>query len=37
VTMLDNDSNPISYPTRLGSTAILFQDEGSATGMTVPH
>jgi hypothetical protein len=37
VTMLDNDDNPISYPTLLGSTAILFQDEGSATGMTVPH
>jgi hypothetical protein len=37
VTMLDDDNNPISYPTLLGPTAILFQDEGSATGMTVPH
>jgi len=30
LTMLDNSNNPISYPTLLGTTAIWFQDEGSA-------
>lgn len=30
VTMLDNSGNAISYPTLLGSSAIWFQDEGSA-------
>jgi hypothetical protein len=30
LTMEDNSGNPISYPTKLGSTAILFQDEGTA-------
>jgi hypothetical protein len=29
-TMLDNNSQPISYPTLFGTQAILFQDEGSA-------
>lgn len=28
--MLDNSGNPISYPTLLGPTAFLMQDEGSA-------
>lgn len=30
LTMLDNSGKPISYPTLLGSTSILLQDEGSA-------
>jgi len=30
VTLLDNSSNPISYPTPLGVNAIWMQDEGSA-------
>jgi len=30
VTMLDNSSNPISYPTPLGVNAIWMQDEGLA-------
>ena len=30
LTMLDNGGNPISIPTLLGPSAILFQDEGSA-------
>jgi hypothetical protein len=30
LTMDDDSDNPISYPTKLGSTAILFQDEGTA-------
>ena len=30
LTMLDNSGNPISYPTLPGSSAIRFQDEGSA-------
>jgi len=29
-TMLDNNGKPISFPTLLGTTAIWFQDEGSA-------
>jgi hypothetical protein len=28
--MLDNSGNPISYPTLLGTTAFVMQDEGSA-------
>jgi len=30
LTMLDNSSKPISYPTLLGTNAIWFRDEGSA-------
>jgi hypothetical protein len=30
ITMLDNASNPISYPSLLGSYAFVTQDEGSA-------
>lgn len=30
LTMLDNSGNPISYPSLLGTTAVWFQDEGSA-------
>jgi hypothetical protein len=30
VVMLDNSSNPISYPTLLGSHGFVMQDEGSA-------
>jgi hypothetical protein len=30
IIMLDNSGNPISYPTLLGTTAFVMQDEGSA-------
>ena len=30
ITMYDNNGNPISYPTLLGTTSFLMQDEGSA-------